>query len=535
MNIIIRLLCIAAFLVLHSTVYSHHKPMVDKQYPDPPPTIDPGPDAALLIVHVIDDEVNETTSATVCVNGGEREPDEDPYHKFSLRKSGNRHKGPIQFRQLNYYFYTSGRFEVRVPPGNATIEVMKGYEYQPAFVVVKVEKRDTVKVEIRIKKAINMQALGWYSGDTHIHMDRTGFNDDTLLTITSAKNIQYSYLLAMNTQGYDKGNEYSGWAQNKDLGDGSVYREGRYFISSGQEYRTSTLGHVTIIMPDDYVQGIGRTDNVEHGPSLAVIADQSHELNGFIGLAHGGYHRQEADGLLLQDKMDFIELLQFGGYRSLGLEGWYDFLNIGFRIPIVGACDFPYTRELGSEISYVWSESIPDPRGFAKLLSEGKSFATSGPMLFLEVDGKKPGEIINLPEVTDTTINISVSVESPLYPVRYLELIVDGRVIERLYFDKLKENYRLYYKLNVSGSCWVAARTYAEAGTDAHTNPVYIYTGNKLPFNHDSSRQILARLDGSIEEVPNLDVVERLQFLKAELTKAMKGMSNKLPFPVITN
>ena len=60
-----------------------------------------------------------------------------------------------------------------------------------------------------------MKSGGWYSGDTHIHMDRTGENDDTLLTITSAKNIQYAYLLAMNTDGYDKDLTYSGW--NKAL------------------------------------------------------------------------------------------------------------------------------------------------------------------------------------------------------------------------------------------------------------------------------------------------------------------------------
>ena len=57
------------------------------------------------------------------------------------------------------------------------------------------------------------------------------------------------------------------------------------------------------------------------GPSLAVIADQTHALHGFIGLAHGGYFNQEADRLLLDRKLDYLELLQFGEYRSLGLEG----------------------------------------------------------------------------------------------------------------------------------------------------------------------------------------------------------------------
>ena len=487
--------------------------MVDKRIPKPPPTIDPGPDAALLIVHIIDSETNETTTATACINDGAQEPDNDPYHKFSLRQSGNRHKGPIQYRPLSYYFYTNGRFEVKVSPGNVTLEIMKGYEYRPQFIQITTEKRDTLAIEIRLEKSINMESLGWYSGDTHIHMDRTGINDDTLLTITSAKNIKYAYLLAMNTNGYDEGKSYSTWSQEKGLGESSVYQKGSYFISSGHEYRTSNLGHVTIIMSDQYLHGIGKTDNTDLGPSLAVIADQSHELNGFIGLAHRGYHDQEADGLLLQNKMDFLELFQFGGYRSLGLDGWYDFLNIGFRVPIVGACDYPYTRELGSEITYVWSENKLTPRTFAELLAEGKSFATSGPMLFLEIDNKKPGELFNFPNGIDTILNVQIHVESPIYPVRYVDLIKDGQVIEKMQFEDLKSHCQLNSKLHITESCWVAARTYAEAGTDAHTNPIYIYVGNNLPLNNDSAREIISRLDGSIETITN-KVVSGSNFFK---------------------
>ena len=60
---------------------------------------------------------------------------------------------------------------------------------------------------------------------------------------------------------------------------------------------------------------------MKQGPSLGVIADQSHELSGFIGLNHGGYYRMEADALGLAGKTDFLELLQLGGYRGLGLDG----------------------------------------------------------------------------------------------------------------------------------------------------------------------------------------------------------------------
>lgn len=527
----------AWLVILMATVpvRPHERPMIQAPTPTPPPVIEPGPDAALLKISIHDKSEDCPASATVSVNNGDYEPDFDPYKKFSLRQSANRHKGPIRFRPLNYYFFSNGLSTVRVNPGPVVIEVMKGYEYKPEHVHLNAAPKETLSVTIELEKIVDMEKAGWYSGDTHIHMDRTGSNDDTLITITSAKNIRYAHLLSMNTTGYDRGKKYESWLQKKGLGDGSVYQKGPYFLVSGQEYRTRRLGHVTIILPDDYVPGIGETGDVEKGPSLAVIADQAHEAHGYIGLAHGGYVHQEADGLLLADKMDFLELLQFGGYRSLGLDGWYDFLNIGYRLPIVGACDFPYTRELGSEITYVRSESRPTPRTFARMVAEGKSFATSGPLLFLTVNGKMPGDIVNLPADTDKKVQVNIKVVSPIYPVRYVELIVNGRVVNREMFQELQPTATLTQTLRIDKSCWIAARTYAEAGTDAHTNPVYFYVADKPPFNRDSGRHILARLDGSIESITNRDVIERLVKLKKELENKMEGRDSGLPLPRMGN
>jgi len=452
-------------------------------------------------------------------------------HRLNGRLSANRHKGPMRFRDINYYFYTDGYFEVRVPPGTATIEITKGYEYTPHKIELTVKKKEIRKLKITLERAIDMSAQGWYSGDTHIHMDRTGNNDDTLLTITSAKDIKYAYLLSMNTEGYDQGKNYESWLQQKGLGDQSNFMIPPYHISSGQEYRTNRLGHINLILNDSYVPGIGTVAHTDSGPSLGVIADQAHEHNGFVSLNHGGYPFQEADGVLLEDKMDFLELLQFGGYRSLGLDGWYDYLNIGFRLPIAGACDFPYTRELGSEITYVWCETKPTPRTFAEALRDGKSFATSGPMLLLEVNNKKPGDIITVNGKEEISLPISIRIESPLYPVRFLELIVNGKVVERLFSEQKRYSWKFQTVLDLDESAWIAARTYAEAGTEAHTNPVYVYLDNQLPYKRQSLRQIIVRLESSIETIPNPRIVTRLKDLRMKILKMLEGKNYNLPLP----
>ena len=503
--------------------------------PPPPPTIDPGPDAGRLRVRIVD-AAGQTTSATACVNHGNQEPDEDPYRQYSLRRSANRHIGPISAREIPYYFYTNGRFEVRVPPGPVSLEIRKGYEYRPARQTIVIGRKETRDVEIRLKRAIDMAAMGWYSGDTHIHMERTGSNDQTLLTLTSAKDVRYAYLLSMNSTGYDPaGVKHEQFRQANGLGDKTVIRRGPYHISSGQEYRTfraGQLGHVTIAVPDGYVPAAGPTKSTNAGPSLAVIADQAHARHGFIGLAHGGGNKAEADRLLLESKMDFLELLQFGGYRGVGLEGWYDFLNIGYRLPIVGASDFPPTRELSSEMSYAWCESEPTPRQFAEALAAGRSFATSGPMLFLTVAAQKPGAILRFPE-GKTDLPVELRVFSPQYPVRHLDLIVNGQLVEQLSDEHGRAEWSLRKSIPVRGSMWLAARAHGDAGTDAHTNPVYVYVGGERPFNAESIARIIKRLDESIATVSVPEVVQRMKEIKEEVRRFGEQRRTSLPLPPV--
>ena len=512
--------------------HAHPFPHAFEGYPKAPPTVDPGPDAALLRIRIIDAKTRQPASGVVSVNRGDQEPEHDPYRKFGLRQSANRQKGPIRLRDLPYYFFTDGRFEVRVPPGGTSIHVSKGYEYRPSELTVAARARETLDLEVPLERSIDMAAHGWYSGDTHIHMERTGDNDDMLLAVTSAKDVRYAFLLAANSRGYDAGGpRYETFPQKKGLGDKSVVRRGPYHISSGQEYIGVGLGHVTIALPDQHVPANGPVDITTRGPSLALIADQAHALRGFIGLNHGGYENQEADALILAGKMDFLELLQFGAYRSLGLSGWYDFLNIGYRIAIVGASDFPPTRELSSEMTYVWSEAEPTPRSYVEGIRAGRSFATSGPMLLLSVDGKKPGEIIRHPAGAEQRLTVDVRVHSAIYPARYVEVIANGAVVERRFDPNGRSEWSLRHVLPIRGSTWVAARAYSDAGTDAHTNPVYVYLGNQHPFDADSARRIIARLEGSIATITLADVTARLRELQAEVQSLIKDRRSKLPLP----
>ena len=515
----IRILFLGGLLIsfAYSIQLSRHR-QIEVPPPSPPPPVEVGADAATLNLKIVERGSDVPVSATVSVNGGAVEG-EEAYLEHSLRRSANRHKGPIRFRRLNYYFYTDGTLSLKVPPGRCTLEVRKGYEYVPSHRTFELDPGQVLDATVTLSRWIDMAALGWYSGDTHIHFERTGTNDGSLLTLTSARDIRYAFSLSMNTRGYSLGGAFESWHQAHGLGDGSIRNRGPYFLTSGQEYRTRTLGHVTILMARDYVPGIGHTPNTDRGPSLGIIGDQAHALGGVIGLNHGGYTRLEADSLALSGKMDFLELLQFGGYRGLGLDGWYDFLNLGYRWPMAGASDYPATRELGDCLTYVRASEPPTPRGFIEGLLRGESFATSGPMLLVTVNGKQPGESILSEGKTGLELQVEVQVSSPLYPVRYVDLIQNGRVVYRDFAAEGRSHWELSRRIEASSSGWVAVRAYSDGGTEAHTNPVYVYLDGKLPFDDDACGQILARLDSSLRAIPAESVLARVRNLRDRLAR----------------
>jgi hypothetical protein len=71
-------------------------------------------------------------------DGNFYEPAENPLADYSLtgtwpeRLAGNRpSKAPIRY--FGHFFYTPGKFTVRVPAGKSRVEVWKGYEYRPVM------------------------------------------------------------------------------------------------------------------------------------------------------------------------------------------------------------------------------------------------------------------------------------------------------------------------------------------------------------------------------------------------------------------
>jgi hypothetical protein len=138
-------------------------------------------------------------------------------------------------------------------------------------------------------------------------------------------------------------------------------------------------------------------------------------------------------------------------------------------------------------------------------------------MLLVTVNGKQPGESILAEGKTSLGLQVEIRVSSPLYPVRTVDLIRNGRIVSRDFAAEGRSYWELSRRIEASSSGWVAVRAHSDAGTEAHTNPVYVYLDGKLPFDDDACGQILARLDSSLRAIPAESVLARVRNLRDRL------------------
>jgi len=476
------------------------------------PAIAKGDHLARLRIKVLDAVTGNPTFCRINVvgpDGNFYQPQKTRLTPYSLTGqwpktlAGNR-PGKAPIRYLGRFFYSNGDTDIFVPPGANRIEVWKGFEFRPVSRVVELKPQETREVSLKLKRAVDMTALDMYSGDTHLHFDRIKREDDeTIVDLMAAEDVRYGYVLCYNGTGsYDGRMAKQDIPQMRGLGNNSVFRRGDYRIMSAQEYRSGHFGHTKVFLSDQLVQA-GKSYDPNGWPVFGEAVRSIREDGGLVFWAHGGYSKEIFADYVL-GTVDGMELMQFGIYRPIGLEGWYKILNIGFRFPSLGASDFPACRKLADCRTYVDSPREPTMEGWLRGAAAGRSFFTTGPMLLLSADGRRPGGIVHF--MGEKTLPTKIRVRSEVAPVTHVDLIVNGEVVARKTWDKTAGQGRwleLEHELKLKRSSWVAATAYSQSATgnpdaEAHTNPIYFYRDNQAPYRADDLEWLLAKLEGRI-------------------------------------
>jgi hypothetical protein len=397
-------------------------------------------------------------------------------------------------------------FVVELPPGRYTITLERGKEYLPQSHQVTVGK-EPVRRQFKLQRWINMAALGWYSGETHVHrtlaeLPNVMLAEDLNVAFPLLSWVQEAFVAPRASQGkplpmpepkviqvdpthviYPRNTEYEIFTVGKQR-----HTLGAFFV----------LNHRTV-----FDRGV---------PPVRPIARQAHREGGLIELDKHNWPWSMA--LVPVMPVDLYELAnnhvwrtefglpQFGepaadymhverdregfterGWIEYGFQNYYTLLNCGFRLrPTAGTASGVHPVPLGFGRVYV---HLPD--GFRydawlRGLNQGRSFVSTGPMLLAQVNGREPGHTFRHTKSGPQEYLIRGAALGAL-PLRRIEIIVNGVVVRAVKPANRKTRRhgyesRIEEKLKITGSAWVAVRCFEDRADRrvrfAHSAPFHV-------------------------------------------------------------
>jgi hypothetical protein len=430
-------------------------------------------------------------------------------------------------------FYSPAEFETDIPTGSYNILIEKGFEYYPWEKDFEISPGQTIELDIRLSRWVDMPAEGWMSGDPHVHFARQEPNSSQrIIELLKAEDLKIVYLLMSIHRG--KTNNLQP-AFGKA---GSVYSEG-YSIHSGEEFINDSYGHLAFIDIPRLIEPIGTGPNrgaktqADYPPDCNVEKEVK-ELRGTVIACHGGHGEFPVD--LALGLLDGVEIMQGNKWEfwhkneHLFAPHFYHALNCGFRITGTAGSDYPVLGEkiLGNVRNYVHVGNDFSDEAWIKGLKSGKSFVTNGPMMLdFSINGKMMGDEIELDKPGET-VKVSVGVRS-LYPLDNLQILRNGIVIREIKNKKQEIPLKFEEQIPIHRSCWIAVRAQGKHPNPKrgylllHSNPIYIKVGKKPIIVEESVVWWLERIDELIDWTQNGALFDRPEDKKLTLEIFQKG------------
>jgi hypothetical protein len=158
---------------------------------------------------------------------------------------------------------------------------------------------------------------------------------------------------------------------------------------------------------------------------------------------------------------------------------------------------------IGTGRTYVRLEGVLGFEPFLAAVKAGRTFGTNGPLVFLEVEGKGPGEEIRITAGDRRPIPVRAEAFS-LAPLETLEIVVNGEVSHRVPASGDRTRVSAAVSVPVPAGGWIAARVsgaphryVADSYPFAQTSPVYVVRGDRR-FVSTADARFLQRV---VEEI----------------------------------
>lgn len=408
-------------------------------------------------------------------------------------------------------FYVSGSFAMPVPAGRYQMAISKGCEYIREKILVELAPGAREERTVRLRRWIDMPARGWHSADDHIHLRRSPRENPLILTWLAAEDVDVGLMLQM-------GDFWTTWFPQYAWGADGVYQVGKRILSSGQEEpRTFELGHTISFGADQFVRF------QDDYYAFDRVFDQVHAHGGLAGYAHQGMSFHGYRGMTLDvpaGKVDFLELMQFCVPEGpLAVQHYYRFLDLGYRLTATAGSDFPWCgrgrrpneEKVGAQIGnarfYTYTGDAFDFDRWLQAVREGHTFATTGPMLEFKVEGRLPGDSIDVAPGTRVRMKATAWGHAPDIPLKDLQIIGHGGVLAEAHADaqgQSADRISLEFEFVPQHGIWLAARADAGLVDCAHTTPVYLTVAGDGFHNPERLEERIAASKGYLQELSDV-------------------------------
>jgi len=426
----------------------------------------------------------------------------------------------------SHYFHCQPPCSVELPAGAATVLVQHGFAVVPWQQQVQVAAGATTLLRAELTaQPLPAQYGRFVSADLHVHMNYGGHYRNTpahLLEQAQAEDLGVVHDLIVNKE--ERVPDLSRFRADAD-----PVSTADVTILHAQEYHTSLWGHLGLLHLQDHVVLPGfasyrHTALASPYPHNGVIADLAHAQGGLVGYVHpydwrivpvqekSLTHALPAD--VMAGKVDYLEVVGFSDHKATA-EVWYRLLNLGFHLPAGAGTDamanYASLRgPVGLNRVFLDTDGRRDPAALRAALREGRSFASNGPLLGLEVGGARPGGTLSL--TTTATTAYHVALRSPV-PVDHFELVYNGKIVKAFGLRGERRSLDASGVLHLDRSGWLLLRAWNDRAESlvldlypyATTSPVYVTAPQPAPSAAGDAAYFVEWLDRLLAEIAARD------------------------------
>ncbi len=418
--------------------------------------------------------------------------------RIYLEASDGRGYAPVQgFHRViseteTHYFHADGAAEVDVPVGPVTVRAMGGLERVPAEASTSVVEGQTAQLELRLDELLDATERGWYSGETHahdLHQGRFGLSHGDFFLQLVAEDLRVTNALI-----HMDGTRIMGrWS---DLtGSPHPLSTSSHILQYAQEFRGS-FGHVGLL-------GVSRFEMPLIGGTPYTVFDEDVLNRPYLEAARaqggiGGYMHpftrpidEPADAADNEIPLDvvlgsgvFYDVLNIWYDELVNAGMYYRLLNTGARLASTAGsdnfADVYRDPPPGTTRTYARVEGPLTVSSWLEAVEAGRTFGTSGPLLFLTVDGHEPGTELETTSADPSVHKVRIEIAT-ITPLDRVEVVANGRIVETVDVTDRGDRFEVTADVSLPAGGWILARAIgpsspwvADTYAFAHTSPVYV-------------------------------------------------------------